>query len=340
MLRLTAAAALAAALAGVTACVPATTNDTAATETITPAVLTPTEGLTPKERIRRTIELLEEGNEAQARVELIAYLEKVPRSSLGRDLLLQIDTDPSIFYPAEFREIQLQSGQSLSNLSKRYLGSAYEFHALAKYNGIPRPERVVPGQVIKMPLTPQAIATLEQERDKANVPPIDGVSAADALADDKLLEDELSEIDRQSEEFTDTAPNTSEYDATDATEASQITGSSEALAGEPPAADGVVGEALENAAAIADAVEDREAAIPAPVTAATAATVAKTLPPAAPDVDLDELHRRAINAYRSQDLDAAIELWDEVLAIDPTYESARLYRSQAQALKERLKSLR
>ena len=61
---------------------------------------------------------------------------------------------------------------------------------------------------------------------------------------------------------------------------------------------------------------------------------------AAPTIDIDALHREAINAYRSQDLDRAIELWNQILAVDPAHESARLYRSQAEALKERLQRLR
>ena len=61
--------------------------------------------------------------------------------------------------------------------------------------------------------------------------------------------------------------------------------------------------------------------------------------PAVAPQQLDAIHRQAINAYRAQDLDAAIELWDQILTLDPAYESARLYRSQAQALKKRLQSL-
>jgi len=54
------------------------------------------------------------------------------------------------------------------------------------------------------------------------------------------------------------------------------------------------------------------------------------------EAEMHALHREALNAYRAQDLDKAISLWDQVLAIDPDYENASLYRSQAIELKEKL----
>jgi tetratricopeptide (TPR) repeat protein len=59
-------------------------------------------------------------------------------------------------------------------------------------------------------------------------------------------------------------------------------------------------------------------------------------PAAALAAEVETLHREALNAYRAQKLDAAIELWDQVLGLDPDYESARLYRSQAIELKKKL----
>lgn len=48
-------------------------------------------------------------------------------------------------------------------------------------------------------------------------------------------------------------------------------------------------------------------------------------------------HQRAIVLYRDQQLDPAIALWDRVLAIDPGYEPAVVYRTRALELKQRLK---
>ena len=52
---------------------------------------------------------------------------------------------------------------------------------------------------------------------------------------------------------------------------------------------------------------------------------------------LTAYHQRAIVLYRDQKLDPAIALWDHVLAIDPSYEPAVVYRARALELKQRLK---
>jgi hypothetical protein len=62
-------------------------------------------------------------------------------------------------------------------------------------------------------------------------------------------------------------------------------------------------------------------------------------PEDAPATDAATLHREALDAYRAQDLNRAIELWDQVLIIDPDHENARLYRAQAVELQVKLRSL-
>ena len=56
------------------------------------------------------------------------------------------------------------------------------------------------------------------------------------------------------------------------------------------------------------------------------------------ELDAERLHRDALNAYRAQDLEQAIALWNQVLAKDPDHESARLYRAQALELQKKLGS--
>lgn len=50
-------------------------------------------------------------------------------------------------------------------------------------------------------------------------------------------------------------------------------------------------------------------------------------------------HEQAVVLYRDQHLDSAIALWDHVLAIDPSFEPAVIYRTRALELKRRLKQL-
>lgn len=233
----------------------------------TPASYSPKPGLSAKQRLRQAIGLLETGDADAARSELILYLQEKPDGTLARDLLQQIDMPIEQFFPPDYREIVLASGQSLSTVAKQYLGSAYLFHALARYNGITEPRKVGAGRSIRVPLTEQAIAAFNRD-------------------------DTGQEIE---------APT--------------------AMPAEQPAAEPLAEPELEPEEELTDGTEQAES--PAPTYA-----------------ELEKMHRQALNAYRAQDLDRAIGLWDQVLAADPNFENASIYRSQAIELQEKLRKLK
>ncbi|WP_426689938.1 LysM peptidoglycan-binding domain-containing protein [Rhodanobacter ginsengiterrae] len=54
---------------------------------------------------------------------------------------------------------------------------------------------------------------------------------------------------------------------------------------------------------------------------------------------LASYHEQAIVLYRDQQLDPAIALWNRILAIDPNYEPAVIYRARALELERRLKQM-
>jgi tetratricopeptide (TPR) repeat protein len=122
-------------------------------------------GLTPRQRFSKALEKLENGEDGQALAELNAYLLAVPKSNSARNLVAQISTDSSEYFPSEYFKVNLTSGASLSTLAKRYLGSALKFYALAKYNNIANPSRVNIGQEIKIPLT--QLARTQRDKDTA-----------------------------------------------------------------------------------------------------------------------------------------------------------------------------
>ena len=237
------------------------------------------QGLSEKERFRKVLYLLEQGEPVPARAELIVYLQQQPDSEIGNDLLEQIDLPAASYFPLEYREIQLQSGVSLSNVSKYFLGSVYKFHALAKYNGIAEPGSLTVGQIIRIPLTAEALEAFEAQEQ----------AVQEQAVQEHAAQDESSP----------------EGDAVDGP---QATGQNRAESGN---------------------AEPESVLIEAP--SATAA-----IEPVATQVET--LHRQALNAYRAQDLDTAIDLWNQVLELDPEYENARLYRSQAIELKKKLSS--
>ncbi|NND66061.1 MAG: LysM peptidoglycan-binding domain-containing protein [Halioglobus sp.] len=121
-----------------------------------PAAYTPLANATAKQRFSEALTLLARGEPNAARAELALYLDQQPGSRVARDLLRQIDTPAAQYFPPDYEEVTLGSGDSLSSLSKQYLGSVYKFHALAKYNGIIEPQSLKLGQKIRIPLTDTA----------------------------------------------------------------------------------------------------------------------------------------------------------------------------------------
>ncbi|GAB5414975.1 MAG: hypothetical protein Cons2KO_25780 [Congregibacter sp.] len=277
--------------------------------------------------MRRALEQLEEGNEDVARVELVAYLNASPSSKTARSLLRQIDTPTEEYFPSASREVALEAGQSLSTIAKTYLGSAVEFYALAKYNDIARPKRMIPGQIVAVPLTEKAIA------------------AFDALDNGAVMGEELTEEAASDIDATAVAPGTTAPEAADTPLLSnsndEASGDMQAVRDQGELADDDGSEPTAPSPDVSDVADDSgsDESDEELSESGEEALIDEIATPTVPTIDIEATHRRAINAYRSQDLDTAIELWDQILEVDPHYESARLYRSQAQALKERLRRL-
>lgn len=321
------------------------TGDSASRAVVAPTALP---GLSTQDRLRRALGLLEDGDEATARAELVAYMRDSSNSYTGRSLLRQIDTPPAEYFPAEYREVILRKGQSLSNIAKDYLGSAVKFHALAKYNAIERPKRMFPGQIVKVPLTDAAQAAFANLEDALDEPAVDSLPLAERFVTEPTFQD-------------------GEQDSAQGVDGDTPAISSQSMAlkdpmssGESSAArSGIAGSAPENSSSEEPAGEARAPGEPLEVRQIdvaldpaaeevspaqeprlqAAVQTAPVLTQPAASIDVDGLHRQAINAYRAQDLDTAILLWNQILAADPSYEGARLYRSQALALKKRLNSL-
>ncbi|MEP1445354.1 MAG: LysM domain-containing protein [Paraglaciecola sp.] len=153
-------------------------------------------GLTPRQRFSKALEKLENGEDGQALAELNAYLEAVPRSNSARNLVAQISTDSSQYFPAEYFKVNLTSGTSLSTLAKKYLGSALKFYALAKYNNIANPSRVNIGQEIKIPMTQLARAQRDKDASQElEVPSADSEDASVELA----MQEEINEVNESAE---------------------------------------------------------------------------------------------------------------------------------------------
>jgi hypothetical protein len=113
-----------------------------------------TPDLTPRERVRLAIELLDEGDERRAEVELEVALRDDPNSSAARRLLEQISGDPQALLRGEARSYTVRRGETMAVLAERFQGDALLFYALARFNDIEAPNQVGEGQVLMIPRRP------------------------------------------------------------------------------------------------------------------------------------------------------------------------------------------
>jgi Tfp pilus assembly protein PilF len=113
-----------------------------------------TAGLSPRDRVRLAVEMLDRGDEAHAEVELRAALEEQPNNSAARRLLQQVTDDPHTLLTGTPRAYTVRQGDSMSALAERYLGDALMFYALARYNDLDAPNQLSAGQRLMIPMRP------------------------------------------------------------------------------------------------------------------------------------------------------------------------------------------
>jgi len=97
------------------------------------------------------VDLLEAGNEEQAKAELLRALAGDPNNKLAQNLLRQINADPIATLGRESFPYTVKPSDTLSRISGRFLGDIYSFYILARYNDIKIPRQVAGGQVIRIP---------------------------------------------------------------------------------------------------------------------------------------------------------------------------------------------
>lgn len=132
------------------------------------------------------VDLLEAGNEEQAKSELERVLAGDPHNKLAQNLLRQIAADPVALLGRESFQYTVRSSDTLSRIAGRFLGDIYSFYILARYNDIKVPRQVAGGQVIRIPGKAPPPGTLENDARRADKPaplsPLPVVSAQPAAA--------------------------------------------------------------------------------------------------------------------------------------------------------------
>ncbi|HET7864291.1 MAG TPA: LysM domain-containing protein [Burkholderiaceae bacterium] len=116
-----------------------------------PAPPTPAEQQQAQKVALATMELLEAGNEEQARTDLQRALSLDPANKLAHNLLRQLTVDPATALGKESFQYVVKPGETLSRIAQRYMGDIYSFYLLARYNDIKVPRQLAGGQVIRIP---------------------------------------------------------------------------------------------------------------------------------------------------------------------------------------------
>ena len=130
--------------------------------------------LTPPQAQKMAVaaaDLLEAGNEEQAKADLQRVLASEPGNKLAQNLLRQITADPVAVLGRESFPYTVRSSDTLSRIAGRFLGDIYSFYILARYNDIKIPRQVAGGQVIRIPgkAPPPGVLENEARKEKAAV---------------------------------------------------------------------------------------------------------------------------------------------------------------------------
>ena len=122
-----------------------------------PAAVQPSGPVTPASQQQAqkvavaTADLLQSGNEDQARTELKRALSLDPQTKLALSLTRQMTVDPIAMLPQDPFSYTVKPGDTLALIAQRYLGDPYLFYVLARYNDIKVPRQLSSGQVIQVP---------------------------------------------------------------------------------------------------------------------------------------------------------------------------------------------
>ena len=257
----------------------------------------------------QSIELLEAGQEDQARNELQRALQLDPANKLANNLMRQITADPVAQLGRESFAYTVQSSDTLSRIAGRFMGDIYAFYILARYNDIRVPRQVSGGQVLRIPGKPPAGPLYPRPSAKPD-PKAAAAAAAAAQAP--------------------TPPATTTVAAAP-TPAAPPPPPPELTPGEKARR---AGDAHERAGRFDKALEEyrRAEAADQPGAGAKIEAVRKK--------QIAKATLTARTAFAKQDLAGAIKGWDNVLQLDPDNELAKLERQKAVTLKAKADQLK
>jgi tetratricopeptide (TPR) repeat protein len=259
--------------------------------------LTPAQAKAEAQKLAiQAIDLLQNGDEAGARGVLDKASALDPSNDLARKLADQINADPQKELGAAFFRYTVQRDDSLSKIAAAYLGDRFRFYILARYNDIANPSRLAAGQVIKIPGKERPPAAAAGARPGTAPAPVAEPAAAPAAGAPEPAPAPAP------------APAAAQSDLMEKGIAQQKAGNLEG-------AYASFNEAVRSEPGNRDAIMQRDG-------------VKAQL--------IRKYDREAQQAYQRQNLDLAITKWDQILALDPSNQKAKLERERALELKKKL----
>ncbi len=324
--------------------------------------------------VGRAMTLLQNGEEARAERMLAAILEDSPGSPTAKLLLAQIRQPPEELLGESFEELEVRPGDSLSAIAGRTIDNELLFYSLARLNGIEVPRLLRPGQRIRVPVVEQtdeaapAAETAMQEADASDSPQVRARAEAELPATARRLMER--ERYRQAYALLLSAARAgklqAEGDALLARAAVALARSacreddpgqalkalnqaSPWLGASAEAGDFVRQRRHVEARLSLDRAEqalargDHGAAFDAVVSARDLADdLRETHGPRLERLEtalVEHYHDGGLSAWRDQQVERSIELWERVVTIDPAFEPAVRYLERARRAREELKAL-
>lgn len=311
--------------------------------------------------IQKAIGELHVGRVVVAKAELAAVIQLDPANIAARGLLAQIHTDPVRYFgSSDSFGYTIQPGDTLMSIAQRFLDEPHKFYILARFNGASDPSRLTAGRTIRVPGKSDSPDSNVAASAQATPAPEDTrAQRARRLYDAGKYQQaiELLEGDTNgSGEARDVLALSYTKHADELLQKQDFDGAQaqveKALVLRPDG-DGFRGKLkhIERQREIATKYQAGTYAVSVGdnAKALDAFNAVLILDPTHGDAKkqianlrasaVETMHRDALTEYKKQNLDKAIDLWDHVLELLPSHQSARLYRSRAIDLKTRLQQL-
>jgi tetratricopeptide (TPR) repeat protein len=120
-------------------------------EVVEETIPQPTDSLTPNQRVRKALDQLQNGDYENAHNQLTWAIQDDPDHKTAKKLLHQMNVDPIEHLGIKNFFYEVQSGDTLSLIAKKFLDDPYQFVILARYNQLDNPRKLAAGQRIRIP---------------------------------------------------------------------------------------------------------------------------------------------------------------------------------------------